>query len=324
MAETPEQRWARDLAVRLRMIQTSWSDDNEGARRETLKREVRKALDAVPSVERKARLDALRQLFPSWNETSIEVVEKVRDGPPRALSLKELVAELKAIAARMGPNERQRVAAELQQAGIELPPVSPAPDLTIPDRFEMPPETTTLLGLQKAPTVEHDRVFHALHEVLDCLITLADLAADIRAEFCARASLDGQQQCVRPMPQAGKLAECLRGYFQGDPDCGPEDVRNEIDATRAGLVAFVVSPQKIGTDLLPELGRLLDPAKIEKAVGGGGPLSALTNRKADCWDRFCRLWRTRGYQAGPDDSPFWRQDYADLVVKFLWEPDRRL
>ena len=158
MTVTADQRWADDLAGRLKQIQMAWADGPGIARQQRIREELKKSLDGVPKPERPHYLDALRRRFPTWQETRIQVVREVQIQvqPPPPLTPAELVTQLEQAVPRLRDSERADLAVRLKKAGFSVATEPEAPQGVSPSAvvYELPHQTAEILETEKTLKAE--------------------------------------------------------------------------------------------------------------------------------------------------------------------------
>jgi hypothetical protein len=305
--------WALETANRVKMIQASWADDSDIARLETVRQEVRRSLQDFGGSDRTERVEALKVYFPAWNEAETKVVQVEKEGPPRKLTPRELLEQVVAVFSTLAEKERTEFSQCLAQAGYAItrekevrgaaPPTPVAMDV-------LPEPIARKLG-EKPPfppcRVYPTQIFNVFHELLDCVVTLADVAHKVMEEMYRRSKTESivRREDVR--------SPILR-YLKGDPVASQEQMRNALRRIRVRLAAMLsmagVLPAKMCNNL-----KVVSPAEILKVVQREKSMlgSLVKDEKVACWERNVRHWEKKRL-AEIQDSPYWDEDWAREVV----------
>lgn len=317
MAESLQQTWARDVAHRIKQIQTSWADDQEGTRKETIRREVRKALALFPEQqERAARLNALKMYFPAWGETKVQVVEVTKEVPPPEVTVEEMVERLIAAYPKLTERQRQSFSRALLTAGYRVEervpvsvPVSSAAVEAV-ERVGLPAEVAEMLGLDDGRSVSPTKLAQVLPQLLKSLAELNDQAIEVRRHFEELAGAAGGQH--RPRNHAPDFKLILRDFLQGSA-IQTQELDSLFGTIRARVGAYIHTPAHVREKLRSELAKFLAPRAIQKAVGEG---NFMVSKKALAWDKFVELWENDGYSK-QNDGRFWGRTYSKAVLDAL-------
>jgi len=325
MNETPIQTWARGVANRIKLIQTSWADDKPSLRQETIRKEIRKSLDSLPKDERKTRLDALKVHFPTWGESEVQVVEVTKELPPRRHTPDELLDQLVAAYPQLSERQRRQYSERLMAAGFQVQPPPPVAETPAAGTgFQLQKKTEILLGLAESPTVYPTQVFLVLHELLENMVELQRDATGVRRELekFIPKSASSPRQRARPTAFAKDPSDAivvLRGYLSGDPTVSDDHVRTAVGQLGSELRRFVWSPSFVRDEMREELAKVLGPKKIENLVEVG----TFGSKKAGCWDKFVDLWDFYGYDKLGDETKYWGRTYAEAVLEALSAPEAK-
>lgn len=336
------QNWAREVAFRVKMIQSSWADDPDlgAARTSAVRRELNQAFRSIPKSERAERIAALRRHFPDptggqpktvqvIKEVVKEVVrEVVKDAPkpqvPRELTPTELIERLFPVMDKLPDAKRRELLANLERwekattpSKVPLPPAPTAGE-------RVPTELARLLGLEEGQRVFETRLMEVIEPLVRWLKDLDDTADKVLAKTRElggdRARLVGQ---VRS--EAERPARCIGLYLKGDADVSREKMRLIIDRAYQRLSRFLRLPAALPADLAERNESILGEGNLNPLVDRmmtSMPVieKMLTTSHAVFHACYLDLWKTKGYPAEQvrnrlSSSEFWGQDFARAVLK---------
>jgi hypothetical protein len=297
--ETAAQRWARNMAAQIRMIQASWSDDEAAARKETIRVTLRKELDSIRSPgERRGRLEALRARFPAGVE-SVRVVEKAVDrfigrvvekaGPQPELAPEELVARLALLCPTMRQDRKEAVSRELRRAGYGVeaerpqPAKDPAgirekPETEAPPRTNdrgddpLPPRIKEVLEIKEDRWVSRARVWGLVELLLLSYLSLDRKAIKARDHIRSRtgAGRVGRGLDIARMRDGDRLARVVREFLSDSesagaqpPETSAKDLTAAIEKAEGLIVLFVLGvPGDLPRRLALRLEGILGPENV--------------------------------------------------------------
>jgi len=308
--------WALETAGRVKMIQASWADDSDIARLETVRQELRRSLENFAGADRTERVEALKVYFPAWNEGEIRVVQVEKEGPPRKLAPRELLEQMTAIFPTLSEKERTEFSQRLSDAGYritkekEVRTVAPPMDV-------LPEPIARKLG-EKPPfppcRVYPTQVFNVFHELLDCVLTLADAAQKVLEEMYRRSKTESvlRRDDVRP---------AILRYLKGDPSVSQDHLHSAVVKIRVRLAAMLSIAGELPAKMCSNL-EVVSPRKIREVVQRNKSLlgGLMRDDKVLCWDLNERHWKTKGL-GEIQDSPYWDEAWAREVVFIVEGPN---
>lgn len=306
-----------ETANRIKMIQTSWSDDDSVSRAETIRQEVARALEEFPESERRQRVEALRMHFPAWDKTEVKVVEVEKEGPPRKLSPEELVEELAAAFPILTIRQREEISHRLLEAGFKIEKTSR--EESVPPIEVLPDATARKLGLKSPVRVYPTQLFNVFHELLDCVVRVGGVAQEIFQELHGRAG------AIETIGREEGVKQVIARYLSEDPDSSSEEVSHAIGKVRMQLVSMLKIPGALPEKLCERM-QVISPESIEGTVehedAGGAFARVFKDKKVRCWEKYIFLWR-RDALGQTQGSPFWDSVFAKSVLEICDDHPRK-
>jgi hypothetical protein len=308
--------WALETANRVKMIQASWADDSSISRQETVRQELRRALEAFPGSERAARVQALKAHFPAWNDAEAKPARvEIKETPARTLTPREKVEQVAALFSTLTEQERTLFSQRLADAGYKIVVKAPPERVTgVPPMDYLPEPIARKLGEKGPIRVYPAQVFNVFHELLDCVTTLASAAQILLQEMYRRS----QTPVAREREEDWKVSQAIGRYLKGEPSGSPEQMRVAVMNIRVRLAAMLRIPGALPAKMCERL-ELARPANIKRVVQREGGLAVLKDEKVRCWDRYERLWDHLGL-GQIQDSRYWDVDLAKDVISIVEGP----
>jgi len=308
MVETPDQAWVRDLAQRIKKLQTSFADDDGSRRKALIRKEVRDARSSMSQTEWKPKFEMLKAHFSAWEEPRTQVV-KVTEEKPVELTPKQMVDKLVVAYPNLKEKESKQFAQELKAVGYQLQSEEKTPETTTPDRFQLPDSTATMLDFKMPPTVFPTPVFLVLDGLMKALLELNESAIEVQEHYKQFTPPEGgigsSHYGKMARVSAEDLKQVLHDYLAGDPATGEEQVWQVLAEVQKLLEGFIHAPGSIREKLSEELKKCLAPDKIKMVV------QAAVFPKGAYWDRYEALWKSHGYgKSNFLDSAFWGREYS--------------
>lgn len=320
MTVTADQKWAEELAGRLKRIQTAWSDDPGVARQQRLREELKKSLDGVPKGERPHHLEALRRHFPTWQATRVQVVREVQIQvqPPPPLTPEELVTQLEQAAPRLRDSDRAKLSARLERAGfsvdMQLEPLLPE-EPTGSVVYELPHPIAEILGTDKTLKAEADTLVFLLSDLLRACRDLAKMGMDVEDRIAKNADEPSMRRVeTRWKKYQGMIVDILDSTAVGPHDASP--LLKSLVGELSLLLTLCIRPNLgLRRSLQERLNKVISPDSIRNSTEDRS--GWLGRREADYWEKFVKNWELSGLdRPEPQDgshSKFWDQDFWEAL-----------
>jgi hypothetical protein len=275
MEKSNPETWAAALAQRLKVIQNNWVEEDSGARRDQIRREISEHLDGISEGERPAYLMALQAHFPDGlampgAEPVKAPVEAAPMGPREACA--HLLETLKDASDR----DKAAVATQLRKSAL-LPLSGPdtpgADELTV-----LYPELQRRLALRAGAGINSKRVLKVLLHLLETFIGMDDLLWNLWRQIAPNAQLRRKTR---------KDARQLIGaYLTNDPSVSYADVTDSMEWTRKLNTSILSSTGPVGRNFSKRCQDRFSPEAIRKVVEIEGHRRLLESNDVRCWKKY--------------------------------------
>jgi len=267
-----EQKWAGNVASRLRLLQASLADENAANRQEYLGEEVERALREVAPAKRKGYLQVLQGEFPDWQivplpsgppSTGSQIVE---DSPE--LRLESLLS----VVDQLDPEQKSQFAQRLQKAGLGVESESSESGLRLPE------EMHTKLGLAVEQSIQAERAAKLLSILLEQGLILDQLVWNLWKQLAPRSALRREG--------GNDLGANAGVYLSGDGEMSIQQLAQTIGQGRTLTAGLLMAIGGVGRTyakkhlerFAPEV--IKDWAEMTKGWGG---------IEQKCWRKYLEL-----------------------------------
>lgn len=277
-----ESLWASALAARLRILQANFADDDPATRQDFIAQEIERALKGSVPEKRKALLEALGQLFPSWQTVAPAANQPPSAGvaapeTPEAL-LESLLASLPSLSAEQKGEFTERLA----QAGL-LPEQPSA-------AFEVSPELLKRLGLDGSRSVSGDRAAKSLGMLVDMVLTLDQLVWTLWKQIAPKSMVRKE----------GDLVKLTAEYLAGSNEVSTAQLLQTLERTRKLVAGLLGAVGRAGAAYARDRARIFDPNAIEADARA----EKKWNESVEfaCWRKYVQLCKEYGAETAIEKS----------------------
>jgi hypothetical protein len=266
-------RWATELAARLRVVQSSFADDPPEVRERVLNEELGQALRAVSHGKRKECIEALAEYFPVPD--SVDPLKRTE--PPADLGAvqddpADLVQRLANSVRSMPPEESSLILKQIQESGL-LPLALNGEGVQVPEEL-----LERMRKLAPGKALDLRRALRLLDILIEVTANLDQLVWQVWKTIAAKSVI---QHETGPYADFRKT---FAPYLSGDPEVSTEQVKQLINKTRklvSGLMAAMGSAGEINTHKY--LDRLSPSAIRKMAEADSGVFESL---EKNCWRKY--------------------------------------
>jgi hypothetical protein len=266
-------RWATELAARLRLVQSSFADDPPDVRERVLNEELEQALHAVSHGKRKECIEALAEQFPVPDSADpLKHVEPKEDLGAVQDDPADLIQRLANSIRSMPPEESSPILKQIQESGL-LPTAINGASLQVPEE---------LLGrmekLAPGKPLDLGRALRLLDILIEVTANLDQLVWQVWKTVAAKSVIQHE-----PGPY-GDFRKTFAPYLSGDPEVSTEQIKQLVNKTRklvSGLMAAMGSAGEINTHKY--LDRLSPDAIRKIAEADSGVFESLEKK---CWRKY--------------------------------------
>ena len=261
--------WAKEVAERLRMLQTSFASDSLHERQEYLAEEIERSLKDVVDSRRAEYLDALAGCFPkpelvgdllAARTPVIESVEKTAD---------ELADELIDRLPELNKETKARLIERFRRIGL-IDGAEPSLDL--------PPGIRGKLGLTPDQPLDQERVTKLVTALLEIVVTLDNLIWSLWKTMAPKSTIQRET--------GDGFRRTVGRYLAGDREVATLQISQMLDKTRQLFAGILSAIGPAGETYARQHLETFAPEKIRATVETGG---FLTNVEQKCWRRYVVL-----------------------------------
>jgi hypothetical protein len=287
--------WAKDVAARLWMLQTSFADDPFAKRQEFLVEEIERSLKEVAGAKRPEYLVALESHFPGWEQ--IGVTQKgaipVAIEQPRKTA-EELAEELLGRAAELSKERKAQLAERFLAVGLTVEPSS---------GLNLPPEVRGKLGLTPEQPLDEERLNKLFAALLEVVVTVDQLIWTLWKTIAPKSVI---------RRDAGENFRRIAGrYVTGDREVATLQISQMIDKTRQLFASVLSAIGPTGETYARHHLETFAPEKIRATVESGSS-GFLSNAEQKCWRRYVTL-------ANELTGPAIEKQIVDAIVDYTEE-----
>lgn len=285
--------WAAKQGNRLKYLQANLAEETPENRQAYLEEELRRLLQAIPASKRGHYLDALAELFPTWELGSVVVTS------PSAVTQQspdEIIKAFLQLAPELSGAQRESIKDRLATLGFVVVTNKPIEGDALTD-------VQAKLKLAPEDPIDPQRLGKLFAALADVMITLDQLAWNVWRNAAPKSTIrrDGAQ---------GDLRTMMRRALSGDKELSTAQVQKQLEATRQLIAGLLAGLGPAGHNFARRYHQYYAPDAIREAVraeGGGGGLFG--NIEAKCWKKYSEL-ATQLTDAAIED------DVRDAVVKY--------
>jgi hypothetical protein len=273
MESGPEaSNWAKTVATRLWMLQTSFADDPREIRRDYLCDEIERSIKAVPESRRAEHLRALLERFPAPER--IVLTETAPLPQPRQIERTplQLAEDLLSMRPELSKEERMILARKFQGAGLVV---------TQTAAFEMTPELRGKLGLTPEEPIDTGRAAKLFGFLIEMVATLDHLIWNLWKNIAPKS-------IIRRDPASTNLRRTVGRYLAGDREVATLQVTQMLEKSRQLTVGLLSAIGPAGETYAQHHLQTFAPEKIRATVESKSP-GFLGNVEQKCWRRYLEL-----------------------------------
>jgi hypothetical protein len=289
---------AAEKATILRMLQVEMSEQPEDKRVESLRGALDEMVTAMPPDRRRAFLNELSRMFPTWGKADAArpppaaAAQPVAAAPPTPAAL---VEQLCAAAASMSVDGRAAVVRRLAAAGFPLPaggggnaaPAAVADAAGGPSVEPILGPLRTLLQIPPGQPLDLARVGQVVTQVVELTLLSDPVAWGM-----------WQQRVVTgntPIVCRGRVRDEVRAWLTAPADGRGDRTRAVLADLRRLIASMVCTLAEMPPQVDTAVRERFDPSQVEQAIAIEGfrltgPIGA--NRKdTECWRRFVEAYK---------------------------------
>lgn len=291
-------------ANRLRLVQTDLAEETPDVREQYLSDELERALGKVVPAQRAQFLQQLQELFPSWDarlDVAKQAEEAMTQSPTDERELKDagfLVSRLTELAATMKPEERQKIAVRLREAGLSTEGRQVWPDqqaerlraaLKLPDNVEIDPQ----------------RALEMLQTLYEFASSLDQLVWGTWKAIAPRSDIRG----------ANEMRQSVPNYLAGDETLPRADVLRHLERLRQLTASLVSAISQTGRQYAQNHYQRYAPPRIEDWAKQ--EKKTLESTPVACWRKYKELFGTSDQATIERDIMQMIADSAERLMKGL-------
>jgi hypothetical protein len=268
--QADENRWAEQVAGRLRLIQATYADEPGETRQAYLTEELRSQLGEVSMGKRQTYLDALNERFPSWQRAA----EGAPAAPREPESVDELLQAMVRIAPRMTAEERQKCRDTMVELGlVEAPDAGSAEGYTALRKH---------LILAPGEAIVATRLEKLIIQQMEFLVKLDQLVWTTWKTLAPKST-------VKRDTALGDMRNLVRRYLKGDNEVPDLLVAQQIERTRQLVAIMMGSISQVGRAFTKRYLTRYSPDAVRDLVKMEGGGSVLTGTETKCWRKYAAL-----------------------------------
>ena len=271
LAET--NRWATEVAARLRLLQSSFADDSPDMRQQILNEELEQALRAVSLGKRKEYIDALTEQFPVPGAVdSLQGVAEAANLPVAQEDPVVLTERLLNTMRTMAPEEGFAILKQIYDSGL-LPTGTNGVSLQVPEEL-----LERMNKLAPGKPLDLGRALRLLDILIEVTANLDQLVWQVWKSIAAKSVIQ------REVSTFGDFRKTVPPYLSGDSEVSTEQLKQMVNKTRklvSGLMAAMGSAGEMNAHKY--LDRLSPDAIRKMAEAEVGVFESLEKR---CWRKY--------------------------------------
>jgi hypothetical protein len=276
-ATLPEtNRWAAELAARLRLLQCSFADDPPETRQRILNEELEQALKVVSFGKRKDYIEALAGEFPV---PAVDLVPRADATAPLPATTEEpavLVGRLLDLIRTRPPEETMAILKPIRDSVLPTPHEG---------SHEVPEELKKRMEkLAPGKPLDFGRALRLLDILIEVTGNLDQLVWQVWRNIAARSPIQ------REAGAYGDFRNTLAPYLSGDSEISTEQMKQIVNKTRklaSGLMAAMGTVGEINAQKY--LDRLAPDAIRKIAEADPGVFESLEKK---CWRKYIGIFES--------------------------------
>lgn len=300
------ERCVCETARRLRLIQVDFADDSEQARKEYLHEEIERVLKTVLPELRPAFLEALQEHFPAGYlgpvaaETTPVDGQDEREGAGRSRDPEAAVGCLLDLAAGLTAEQKEHMAARLQEAGFTLRPARGE------EGGAGSEDLRTKLQLGEGADIKAQRLETLAVFLTEFAFKLEPLVWNTWRTLSPRSSIQ---------PPRG-LRKTVDQFLTGDSQALDQKVERELKMLQRLMAAIITAVGGVGRQFAKNHLARYSPAEISALVRmeRGG---VLVSQEVKCWRKYSELAEALTEDSMEMELRKAIADYAESLLKGL-------
>jgi hypothetical protein len=263
--------WAKGIASRLWMLQTSFADDKPAIRHDYLRDEIERAMKSIPNNQRAEYLRALLERFPG-PERIILTGTAPAPTPVAEKTGLQLGDELLRKIPEMSLEQRSALAQKFQAFG--LIPIEKS-------SFDIAPALRGKLGMSADEPIDSERASKLFGALLEMVSTLDHLIWNLWKNIAPKS-------IIRRDPDMSNLRRTVGRYLAGDREVATLQISQMLEKTRQLVVGILSAMGPAGGTYAQQHLEKFAPEKIRAIVESKSP-GFLGNVEQKCWRRYTEL-----------------------------------
>ncbi len=269
-------RWALDVAAKLKQVQSDFSDEDPDKRRQYLKDTLEQSMRDVSGEQKADRLQALAERFPvlggSGGKTRIEYVQTPGKEDEDDSGIDGVVFKIKKILTDGSQGDRNELLQKLDEAGlVKLFKTSSL------DEDALPRDIQKRLGLRPGSKVNVENVFKLLTYFVETILTIDKL---VWAFLRKAAPKSNSNRTTR-----GDMRLLLGKFIVADPNTSYAQVVEAIDNTRNMNTGLLGSIGSLGKSFARRYHDRLSPSAIIEVAEAEG-ISWTSSKEKSYWEKY--------------------------------------
>jgi hypothetical protein len=266
-------RWATELAARLRVVQSSFADDPPDVRERVLSEELEQALRAVSHGKRKECIEALAEQFPVPD--SVDPLKRTEPTPALGAvqdDPADLVQRLASSIRSMPPEVSSPILKQIQEIGL-LGTAINGEGVQVPEEL-----LERMRKLAPDKPLDLRRALRLLDILIEVTANLDQLVWQVWKTIGAKSIIQHESGPY------GDFRKTFAPYLSGDPEVSTEQIKQLINKTRklvSGLIAAMGSAGEINTHKYLDR---LSPSAIRKMAEADPGVFESFEKK--CWRKY--------------------------------------
>ena len=274
-ATPPEtNRWASEVAARLRLLQSSFADESPDMRERTLIDELEQALKAVSLGKRTEYIEALSEQFPAPEPAtgSPRAPAEAIDVPKPPGDPAALAEQLLNLLRTMAPEESAAIGKQIQNSGL-LPAATSAGALEVPEELRKRMEK-----LAPGKDLDIRRALRLLDILIEVTGNLDQLVWQVWKNISAKSVIQ------REAGANADFRKILAPYLSGDSEVSTEQIKQIVNKTRKLVSGLMAAMGTVGEITANKYLDRLSPETIKKlAEADSGVFESL---EKGCWRKY--------------------------------------
>ena len=277
VASPETNRWAAELAARLRLLQSSFADDSAETRERILNEELEQALKAVSLGKRKESIEALAEEFPVPESLDLPRAEKAPVLPAAPDDPAVLAERLLNLVRTSAPEESAAILKQIQDSG--LLPGTHGGSLEVPEELRKRMEK-----LAPDKPLDLGRALRLLDILIEVTGNLDQLVWQVWKNIAVKSVIQHETGAY------SDFRKTLAPYLSGDSEVSTDQMKQIVNKTRklaSGLMAAMGTVGEISAHKY--LDRLSPDAIRKIAEADSGVFESLEKK---CWRKYAGIFES--------------------------------